>query len=490
MIDLLRIGEHGPDSRALLVDGHPITRQELARLADSVAAALASGRKAVVWLAGDRDLSTVLGYLGGVRAGHAVAFLPCGQDRARAEAILDTYRPEFVVPTPWLAGVLAERGYAPRDTGTACELFARRAGGPADTSEEVAPELLVLLSTSGSTGSAKAAKLSAEAVAASTAAITESLAVGPGDLAATSLPVRFSYGLSVLNTHLWAGAAVLLTAQNPTALRHWQELIAARVTAFSAVPTTYRALGPAHQRLFAESAVRTMTTSGGRLDPAVQEHWWRLLERRGGAFHPMYGQTESTARITCMPAGALPERFGSVGTAVPGGRVWTDPALPEGAAAPGEGEICFSGPGVMSGYALGRADLVRCGPPQPVLRTGDLGRLDGGFLYVTGRLKRIAKIFGYRANLDEVEGRLDQSGGELAVTATDERVTVFVTDAAGEDWAQAQRRGAVEALGLPDACVLLRRIGALPRTPNGKTDYAALAAAGPAAVGAGSGAAR
>lgn len=121
----------------------------------------------------------------------------------------------------------------------------------------------------------------------------------------------------------------------------------------------------------------------------------------------MYGQTEATARMAVLPPERLADKLGSAGLALPGGRLEADD----------DGEILYHGPNVMMGYADTADDLSRGDDLGGVLRTGDLGRVDpDGFLHITGRLKRMAKIFGIRVNLDDVE-RMLRGSGPVAVTA-------------------------------------------------------------------------
>ena len=244
--------------------------------------------------------------------------------------------------------------------------------------------MALLLGTSGSTGSPKTVRLSYSGLAGNTAAVIRALGITAAERAPTTLPITHAYGLSVLNTHLLAGAGVVLGDRSPLSLATWDHLVRSGATSFAAVPTTYAAFGPAHVNLLGRSKIRTMTQSGARLGDDLTMRLVRMMDQRDGRFFVMYGQTEATSRIARLDPADLPRRLGSVGTAVPGGTITIRPAPVHARAVPGEGAVHYRGPGVMLGYATSRADLCR-GAEVDVLDTGDLGYLREGYLYLTGR---------------------------------------------------------------------------------------------------------
>jgi len=343
---------------------------------------------------------------------------------------------------------------------------------------EIYPGMALLVGTSGSTGSPKAVRLSYAGLAGSAAAVISVLGITAAERAATTLPITHVYGLSVLNTHLLAGAGVVLGDRPPLSLAAWDQLIRSGVTSFAAVPTTYAAFGPAHARLLGSSQIRTMTQSGARLGEELTMRLVRMMGQRDGRFFVMYGQTEATSRISCLDPADLPGRLGSVGTAVPGAVITVGPAPSRAGAVPGEGTVRFQGPGVMLGYAAGRADLRR-GAEVSVLDTGDLGYLREGYLYLTGRTKRIAKVLGVRASLDDLERVTERAGHPAAVICGGDDV-VHLIGAGDPAVHEQQRRELADRLGVPGRHVVFRPVARLPRTPGGKVDYQALAAlAGP-----------
>jgi len=210
--------------------------------------------------------------------------------------------------------------------------------------------------------------------------------------------------------------------------------------------------------------LRTLTQAGGRLRPELVEDFAGRMAAVGGKLFVMYGQTEATARMTVLPPERMADKPGSAGRAIPGGSL-----------AIADGEVVYSGPNVMMGYAESAADLARGDDLGGVLRTGDLGRLDDeGFLFITGRLKRIGKVFGVRVNLDDVEREL-AAHGAVAAVAGDDKLHVFV-EGADANAARSVRGELATFLDTHFTGLDVRGIDALPLLPTGKIDYRSLEA--------------
>jgi acyl-CoA synthetase (AMP-forming)/AMP-acid ligase II len=427
-----------PQAR-LVVAGDPegLGGDELVNHVTRTAEALTRLRPGPLFCGMRNNLTSVLRYLAAWRSGRPVALLdPDLAPRTLAD-LAGRFRPAAL-----LGFTHAADGSPP---------IRREAPEPH-------PDLAVLLATSGSTGNPKLVRLSRRAVLANAQSIATALSIGPGEIAPTSLPLHYSYGLSLLNSHLAAGATVVLTEAGLLERSFWTHLDAHRCTSLAAVPYQYEMLRRLRYDRSAHPTVATLTQAGGRLRSELVREFAGKADR----FFVMYGQTEATARIAVLPPDRLTDKPGSVGVAVPGGRLEIQ-----------DGEIVYHGPNVMMGYAETAVDLARGDDLGGVLRTGDLGRLDAeGFLYITGRLKRIAKIFGVRVNLDDVE-RLLRGSGPVAATSGDDRVTVWAEglDAAG--CAGLARRLGAE-LRVHWSGFDVRGIDRLPLLATGKIDYRAL----------------
>jgi acyl-CoA synthetase (AMP-forming)/AMP-acid ligase II len=212
-------------------------------------------------------------------------------------------------------------------------------------------------------------------------------------------------------------------------------------------------------------ALRTLTQAGGRLRTELVTDFADRMAAVGGRLFVMYGQTEATARMAVLPPERIADKLGSVGLPVRGG-----------AFSIADGEVLYTGPNTMLGYAETAADLARGDDLGGILHTGDLGHLDDdGFLFITGRLKRIGKVFGVRVNLDDVERTLAPHGAVAAV-AGDDKLHIFVE---GADAAAAQviRKELATFLDTHFTGLDVRGVAALPLMATGKIDYRALEAA-------------
>ena len=235
--------------------------------------------------------------------------------------------------------------------------------------------------------------------------ISEYLNIGPNDRAATTLPMSYCYGLSVINSHLLRGAGLVLTDLSVVDPCFWELFRRRGATALAAVPYTFELLervGFADMEL---PSLRYVTQAGGRMAPESVRSYAELGRRKGWELFVMYGQTEATARMAYLPPELAASVPGAVGIPVPGGSFRIDPV-------PGleHGELVYTGPNVMLGYAGSPADLA-VGRTVTELRTGDLARHHPAGVYeVVGRRSRFVKIVGLRVDLGQVERILADLG--------------------------------------------------------------------------------
>lgn len=411
------------------------------------------GRKSLGLLIAQNCYECLAAYLAALNAGSAVILLDASLNAELLRDFLLTYRPDWVFTAQPELELAGYQKSASRELGLLENL---------DSQEmEIHPDLALLLSTSGSTGSPKLVRLTLNNLAANANSIAQYLQLTPQERPITSLPMSYSYGLSVINSHLHAGATIVLTEDGVLRREFWDAIDRYGCTSFAGVPYTYQMLLQTGLLNKKGASLKMLTQAGGRLEERYIEQMHELARMRGWKFFVMYGQTEATARISYVPFEQLGKKVGSVGIAIPDGSIATDEET---------GELIYRGPNVMMGYAESREDLAKGDELRGVLRTGDLARQDSdGYFYVTGRLKRFLKMFGKRFNLDDVERIL--SHRVEAVVACYGRDDLLMAAVENCENADAINGIVCDTFDLPRTAVRVVAVKELPRTANGKLDY-------------------
>ena len=329
------------------------------------------------------------------------------------------------------------------------------------------PDLSLLLSTSGSTGSPKLVRLSRQNLDSNALAIAAYLELTPEDRSALILPLHYSYGLSVLHAHLAAGASVLIGAPSLMAPDFADRIDGC--TNLSGVPYSFELMEELGFRERMPASLRFLTVAGGRLAPDLVTLYARHMKARSGRFYVMYGQTEATARMAYVKPELALAHPDCIGDAIPGGQFsLINEAGDEISGAHVPGELVYRGPNVMMGYATSRSDLAR-GPELHALKTGDLAeRLPGGLYRLVGRRSRFSKIAGLRLAHDEIEAHLAAAGMAAFVTGDDTALSIAAV--AGADPA-ALRMHVAARTGLTANLIRVAIFPELPRHANGKPDY-------------------
>lgn len=423
-----------------------------ADLARRVAACVGQlpAERSLLALCMDTDLQTICWYLAALQTGHPLILLDATLDADLMQALLATYKPNVLLHGQMMALQHQER-------------------------LTLHPDVALMLSTSGTTGSPKLVRLSRQNLQSNAAAITSYLQLSAAETAITTMPLHYSYGLSILNSHLQAGAKLVLTQHGLLSREFWQLVQQHQVTSLSGVPYIWQMLRKMRYERFKTDSVRYLTQAGGRLDNDSLLYFQQQTQAKQQQFIVMYGQTEATARIAYLPAELLPEKTGSIGRAIPGGKLWLRLADGQLTDKPEiEGELIYQGPNVMLGYAESLADLALGDQCQGQLATGDIGYFDrDGCFYITGRAKRFIKMFGLRISLDTVDEVLARRGLDATSMGRDDKLMIFVSESAGvEPVALATELSALFKINVN--AIAVHQITAIPRSSNGKVDGQAI----------------
>jgi len=329
-----------------------------------------------------------------------------------------------------------------------------------DARSKPIPQQMILLLTSGSLGSPKAVRLGSLGVVQNAVDIIRGLDISLDDRAVLNLPISYSYGLSILHSHLLAGASLFTTDTSFIQRSFVDELNEHKVTTMGGVPATYETLTRLGFFKSGGAMLKKFSQAGGRLSADIVREIAQVGARKGFEFQPMYGQTEATARISIMPKGVAEYLPDHVGRVVASGKLSVGTTNHPN-------EVVFSGTSVMFGYAQDETDLYRPDTQCGLLPTGDLGEVNHGFLKITGRLSRFVKHRGVRVSLDDIQSSLNELLS-TAVVQLDDRVVIAVK---GDLNCETQIASRMQSFGFLKRDYEVRVLDEIPRTDSGKVNY-------------------
>lgn len=333
--------------------------------------------------------------------------------------------------------------------------------------------LAILLTTSGTTGNPSLVRLSHSNLDSNAEAITKVLDINQKDVVITTLPFSYSYGLSIINTHLMAGATIVLNDLAVTQKEFWEVVERHKVTTLNGVPFQIEAISRFSEEKFTNLSIRKITQAGGKLGISTALRVNKLCKSNNINFYIMYGQTEATARMSVLKPEFINDFPGSIGKPIPGGKFILKDSQGDNINVSGvEGVLYYSGPNVCLGYAQNHDDLSLGDVNNGILNTGDIAFKDENeFFYITGREKRIVKIYGYRMNLDDIEHQFKSISVDLRLIEFGDKLIIFTPDRTILNEIHSFVR---MELRLTANEYRILELTEIPRNANGKTDYAAL----------------
>ena len=458
--------QYGSQLAVVTEDGQELSYLLLGNLIDTVNEVI-SEEKGLTFCLCQNSLGSLVGYLAMLQSKIPAVMLDGDKNSAVVRSLIDVYKPTFL----WL----------PKDRNKEFggdEIFCYESYSLVKFIEhapyEIHPDVALLLTTSGSTGSPKLVKLTEKNLLSNAESIAQYLDITNEERPVTSLPMHYSFGLSVINSHLLKGATLLLTGKPVIQKEFWEFVKEQSATSLSGVPYTYEMLKRLKIFQMDLPALRTMTQAGGKLNAKIAQEYIEGAKATGKRFIIMYGQTEATARMSYLPEDMAREKYASIGIAIPGGKFsLIDTDGNEIITADVDGELIYEGANVSMGYAESIADLAKGDENNGVLHTGDVARRDNdGYYYITGRLKRFVKVWGNRCNLDAIEQIVKtEVTTNCACSGCDDKVVVFVTENGNEGRIKSLL---CETTGLNVRAFTVKQIDVIPKNTSGKVLYAEL----------------
>ena len=448
-------------------DGRETSYAELRRLTDDWVAPIPP--RSLVFLLVGNDLGSLVSYVACLNHGIVPLMLNENIDATILSNLEETYHP-----------------FAIYKNGTQIKQSSNLKSNNPPT---LHPDLALLITTSGSTGSPKLVRQSYKNIAANTASIIEYLKLDATERPITTLPMNYVYGLSIINTHLTVGATLLMTKHGIMDREFWKFFAEQGATSFGGVPYTYEMLDRLMFFRRKLPSLRTMTQAGGKIQPELHKKFAEYAAKEGKNFVVMYGAAEATSRMGYLPPDRALDKVGSMGIPIPCGHfeLLSDTAADSNNQTikqsnnATEGELVYMGDNVTLGYAETAADLAKGDERGGCYVTGDMARVDEeGFYYIVGRKKRFLKIFGNRVSLDETERMIKGAFPDIdcACVGTDDHMRIYIVrlfdcmDCLIDE--KRVRDYVAEKTHLNPSAFEVVEIDKLPKNASGKTLYAEL----------------
>ena len=333
--------------------------------------------------------------------------------------------------------------------------------------------LSLLIPTSGSMGSPKFVRQSYQNIITNIDQVTKSLNVKASDRSITTMPLNYTYGLSIINSHLFNGASIIVNNHTLIDKNFWNIINNKKASNFGGVPFMYEILNKIGFEKKIPKSLEYITQAGGKLSKELLNRFIQISKKNNLKFITMYGQTEATSRMSYLDYNFSEKKIGSIGKPVKGGKFSLQDDKGKVVENSNEtGELIYEGKNVSMGYATNSLDLAKNDDNKGKLFTGDLAQKDNdGFYYIVGRLKRISKVFGIRINLDDLEILLKKWGYECVCTGNDKILNFFIVN----DFDNKKMLDRISKnIGIHKSAIKLNKIRNIPRNKIGKILYSEL----------------
>ena len=295
---------------------------------------------------------------------------------------------------------------------------------------QVKHDIGLLVTTSGSTGSVKFVRQTYTNLKFNTLSIINYLKLNDKNITITTLPLSYTFGMSIINTHLKVGSKILITNKSLFEKEFWKLFKNNNINTIYGVPYTFEILDKLN--FFSKNFfnLKLIAQAGGKISDNLQKKIGNFSNKYNKKFFIMYGQAEATTRISYLPYQNVLKKIGSIGVPINGGRI---NLLSNNGIINKKnllGEIVYEGKNVCMGYASEKLDINKSDEWKGKIFTGDLAKRDkDGYYFIVGRKKRFAKLYGISVSLDEIENLLKSkfSVADFAVISKLNKILIYTS---------------------------------------------------------------
>ena len=382
-------------------------------------------------------------------------------DSELLRALYDTYTPAyFWMPETYphsYSVIYSYKGYVLVKTG--------------EHSPSLHPDLSMLMTTSGTTGSPKLVRHKYGNIESNAKNVAQVFGWTQDERGIIDLPMQYTMGLNVITSHLYAGATVLLISANLMSPLFWKFIKENRGTNFTGVPFSYEVLYKLRFFRMDLPYLKTMAEGGGKMSDTLFTAFADFANVAGKRFFATFGTTETSARLAYLPPEEASTHIGSIGRAIPEGILTiVDDKGNEVDTIGQEGELIYKGPNVTMGYGTCAEDLMKGDEFAGTYHTGDIAKKDSdGFFYIVGRKKRFLKLFGLRVSLDQSEKIIKEHFNiDCACLGDDQQMYIYLTDT---NVVEDVRVFISQKTGLMAKSFSVKVVDEIPRFESGKINY-------------------
>ena len=417
-------------------------------------------KKKLVFLLCENSLPAILGYLSLILNKHVPMMIDKNIEINLLKKLINNYKPHYI----WSPANNAKNGFS--------KIFKYKNYSLLKSNKlanyKIHSDLCLLVPTSGSTGSQKYVRQSYKNVIKNTNSIIQYLKLNKKHKTITNLPLSYTFGMSIINTHFSVGSLIYLSNFSILQKEFWQIFYKKKINFFYGVPYTFEILEKLNFFRKKKSNLVGIAQAGGKLSEKLQKKLINFSIKNKNKFFVMYGQAEATTRISYVPHNKIKKKIGSIGIPIKDGKI---KIIKEKNSKSGVGEIYYEGPNVCMGYAFNYQDLKKKDIWKGALYTGDIGKKDqDGYFYIVGRKKRFCKILGISINLDEIENILKNKfkNKSFVTVSNDKLIKIFILMNNSE-------KKIINFLsnltGINKSLFVLKKIKKIPLLNNGKIDY-------------------
>jgi len=377
--------------------------------------------RSLVFLLSGNNMETIFYYVGLINSKNVISILDKDIKIEYLKKLIKIYKPNYLV---------LPSNYANIDGYFFCNKFQNYKVIQKSNNKKIDlnKDLAILLNTSGSTGSSKLVRQSYENYYTNSESIIKKINLKSEDSVITTLPINYTFGLSIINTHLISGSKIILNDHPILQKDFWMLYKEHKPSFFYGVPYMFEIISKLKFEKLISPKLKSICQAGGKLNDNLFSKIVNFSKKNKLKFYSMYGQTEATARMSILHPKYASKKIGSIGKAISGGKFYLIDNKKKRINLPNKsGQLVYEGRNVSMGYAKKIQDLKLGNKNNYRILTGDIATFDkDGFYFIIGRKKRFIKILGKRINLDEVETIIEKKGYESQCKLNDDYLLINI----------------------------------------------------------------